>query len=365
MKRTSAGAKTATKQVLKRVLGCIGPYWIFLALSLALAAASVGTQLLVPILTGEAIDVMLGAGRVDFAALVRIVAVIAISIAVTALSQWGMNECNNRMAFCVSRDLRNMAIQKIQALPLRYLDAHPTGDLVSRVIADVDVFSDGLLMGFTQLFSGVLTIVGTLGFMLYINVPITLVVVVITPLSIVTAAFIAHKSEKHFRRQSEVRGEQTALINEMIEGQKVVQAFQQEDNCLDRFDEINGRLQAASLKAVFYSSLTNPVTRFVNAMVYAGVALVGALFAVQGGITVGQLSSFLGYANQYTKPFNEISGVVTELQNALTCAGRLFQMLDELEEDPDGADAYALPAQEVTGAVELAHVDFRYDPSRP
>ena len=365
MKRTSAGAKTATKQVLKRVLRCIGPYWIFLALSLALAAASVGTQLLVPILTGEAIDVMLGAGRVDFAALVRIVAVIAISIAVTALSQWGMNECNNRMAFCVSRDLRNMAIQKIQALPLRYLDAHPTGDLVSRVIADVDVFSDGLLMGFTQLFSGVLTIVGTLGFMLYINVPITLVVVVITPLSIVTAAFIAHKSEKHFRRQSEVRGEQTALINEMIEGQKVVQAFQQEDNCLDRFDEINGRLQAASLKAVFYSSLTNPVTRFVNAMVYAGVALVGALFAVQGGITVGQLSSFLGYANQYTKPFNEISGVVTELQNALTCAGRLFQMLDELEEDPDGADAYALPAQEVTGAVELAHVDFRYDPSRP
>lgn len=192
--------------MLKRVLGCIGPYWIFLALSLALAAASVGTQLLVPILTGEAIDVMLGAGRVDFAALVRIVAVIAISIAVTALSQWGMNECNNRMAFCVSRDLRNMAIQKIQALPLRYLDAHPTGDLVSRVIADVDVFSDGLLMGFTQLFSGVLTIVGTLGFMLYINVPITLVVVVITPLSIVTAAFIAHKSEKHFRRQSEVRG---------------------------------------------------------------------------------------------------------------------------------------------------------------
>ena len=365
MKRTSAGAKTATKQVLKRVLRCIGPYWIFLALSLALAAASVGTQLLVPILTGEAIDVMLGAGRVDFAALVRIVAVIAISIAVTALSQWGMNECNNRMAFCVSRDLRNMAIQKIQALPLRYLDAHPTGDLVSRVIADVDVFSDGLLMGFTQLFSGVLTIVGTLGFMLYINVPITLVVVVITPLSIVTAAFIAHKSEKHFRRQSGVRGEQTALINEMIEGQKVVQAFQQEDNCLDRFDEINGRLQAASLKAVFYSSLTNPVTRFVNAMVYAGVALVGALFAVQGGITVGQLSSFLGYANQYTKPFNEISGVVTELQNALTCAGRLFQMLDELEEDPDGADAYALPAQEVTGAVELAHVDFRYDPSRP
>lgn len=264
------------------------------------AAASVGTQLLVPILTGEAIDVMLGAGRVDFAALVRIVAVIAISIAVTALSQWGMNECNNRMAFCVSRDLRNMAIQKIQALPLRYLDAHPTGDLVSRVIADVDVFSDGLLMGFTQLFSGVLTIVGTLGFMLYINVPITLVVVVITPLSIVTAAFIAHKSEKHFRRQSEVRGEQTALINEMIEGQKVVQAFQQEDNCLDRFDEINGRLQAASLKAVFYSSLTNPVTRFVNAMVYAGVALVGALFAVQGGITVGQLSSF--WATQTSIP---------------------------------------------------------------
>ena len=225
----------------------------------------------------------------------EVVAVIAISIAVTALAQWGMNECNNRMAFCVSRDLRNTAIQKIQALPLRYLDAHPTGDLVSRVIADVDVFSDGLLMGFTQLFSGVLTIVGTLGFMLYINVPITLVVVVITPLSIVTAAFIAHKSEKHFRRQSEVRGEQTALINEMIEGQKVVQAFQQEDNCLDRFDEINGRLQAASLKAVFYSSLTNPVTRFVNAMVYAGVALGGrAVAPSRAGITRGTAVQLFG-----------------------------------------------------------------------
>ena len=365
MKKSGTGGRTATKQVLKRVLRCIGPYWVFLVLSLVLAAASVGTQLLVPILTGDAIDVMLGAGRVDFAALIQILVVIAISIAVTALAQWGMNECNNRMAFCVSRDLRDMAIRKIQVLPLRYLDAHPTGDLVSRVIADVDVFSDGLLMGFTQLFSGVLTIVGTLGFMLYINVPITLVVVVITPLSILTAAFIAHKSEKHFRRQSEVRGEQTALINEMIEGQKVVQAFRQEDNCLDQFDEINGRLQAASLKAVFYSSLTNPVTRFVNSMVYAGVALVGALFAVQGGITVGQLSSFLGYANQYTKPFNEISGVVTELQNALTCAGRLFELLDEAEETPDGPDACALPAQEVTGAVELAHVDFQYEADRP
>ncbi len=365
MKKSSAGEKAATRQVLKRVLRCIGPYWVFLVLSLVLAAASVGTQLLVPILTGDAIDVMLGAGRVDFAALVQILVVIAVSIAVTALAQWGMNECNNRMAFCVSRDLRDMAIGKIQVLPLRYLDAHPTGDLVSRVIADVDVFSDGLLMGFTQLFSGALTIVGTLGFMLYINVPITLVVVVITPLSILTAAFIAHKSEKHFRRQSEVRGEQTALINEMVEGQRVVQAFRQEGNCLDRFDEINGRLQAASLKAVFYSSLTNPVTRFVNSMVYAGVALVGALFAVQGGITVGQLSSFLGYANQYTKPFNEISGVVTELQNALTCAGRLFELLDEAEEAPDGPDAYALPAQEVTGAVELAHVDFQYDKERP
>ena len=365
MNQAQTAQTRATWSILRRVLHWIRPYWGFLLLSLLLAAASVGTQLLVPILTGNAIDAMLGAGQVDFTALVKVLGAIALSAGVTALAQWGMNECNNRMAFCVSRDLRNAAIRKIQVLPLRYLDGHPTGDLVSRVIADVDAFSDGLLMGFTQLFSGVLTIAGTLGFMLYVNVPITLVVVVITPLSIVTAAFIAHKSEKYFRRQSEVRGEQTALINEMIEGQRVVQAFHQEDSTLERFDEINGRLQFAGLRAVFYSSLTNPVTRFVNSMVYAGVALAGALYAVHGGITVGQLSSFLGYANQYTKPFNEISGVVTELQNALTCAGRLFQLLDETEQVPDGPEAYDLPAEEVTGAVTLEHVDFRYEADRP
>ncbi len=350
---------------LRRVLRHIRPYWVFLLLSLLLAAASVGTQLVVPILTGNAIDEMVGAGQVDFAALAEILAVIALSVAVTAAAQWGMNECNNRMAFCVSRDLRNAAIAKIQVLPLKYLDGHPTGDLVSRVIADVDVFSDGLLMGFTQLFSGILTIFGTVGFMLYIDVPIAMVVIVITPLSIVTAAFIAYKSEKYFRRQSQVRGEQTALINEMIDGQKVVQAFHQEENIIQTFDEINDRLQFASLRAVFYSSLTNPTTRFVNSMVYAGVALFGALSAVRGGITVGGLSSFLGYANQYTKPFNEISGVVTELQNALTCAGRLFELLDEPEQTPDAPDAYDLQPQEVTGAVELAHVAFRYEAERP
>ena len=353
------------KAVLRRVLRSIRPYRVFLVLSLVLAAVSVGTQLLVPVLTGNAIDQMLGAGQVDFPALLEILAAIAVSVGITALAQWGMNECNNRMTFCVSRDLRNAAIRKIQVLPLKYLDGHPTGDLVSRVIADVDTFSDGLLMGFTQLFSGVLTVVGTLGFMLYLNVPITLVVVVITPLSIFTAAFIATHSEKYFRRQSEVRGEQTALVSEMIDGQKVVQAFSQEARNVERYDEINARLQHASLRAVFYSSLTNPVTRFVNSMVYAGVAIAGAMFAVNGGITVGNLTSFLGYANQYTKPFNEISGVVTELQNALTCAGRLFELLDEAEQVPDAPDALDLPAGDVTGAVDLTHVAFRYEADRP
>lgn len=357
--------QTVNRKVLRRVLRSIRPYWVFLLLSLALAAVSVGTQLLVPVLTGSAIDKMLGAGQVDFPALLTVLAAIAASVGVTAAALWGMNECNNRMTFCVSRDLRNAAIRKIQVLPLRYLDAHPAGDLVSRVIADVDVFSDGLLMGFTQLFSGVLTILGTLGFMLYLHVSITLVVVLITPLSILTAAFIATRSERYFRRQSEVRGEQTALVNEMMDGQKVVQAFGQERRNLERYDEINGRLRHASLRAVFYSSLTNPVTRFVNSMVYAGVAISGAFFAVNGGITVGSLTSFLGYANQYTKPFNEISGVVTELQNALTCAGRLFELLDEAEQTPDAPGALALPAGDVTGAVDLSHVDFRYVPDRP
>ncbi len=362
MKQTK---KMPSRPALRRLLGYLRPYRLQLALSLVLAAVSVGTQLVLPILTGDAIDVMLGAGQVDFAALGRILGVMAVSIGLTAAAQWGMNECNNRMAYCVSRDLRNDAIEKIQVLPLKYLDRHPAGDLVSRVIADVDVLSDGLLVGFTQLFSGVLTILGTLGLMLYLSVPIALVVAVITPLSILTAGFIAHKSEKYFRRQSEIRGEQTAFVNERIEGQKVVQAFRQEGASQEIFDEINGRLQHASLRAVFYSSITNPVTRFVNSLAYAAVALAGAMYAVRGGITVGNLASFLGYANQYTKPFNEISGVVTELQNALTCAGRVFTLLDEAEQTPDAPGALDLAPEEVTGAVELRDVDFRYAADRP
>ena len=354
--------RAVNKAVVLRVLRSIRPYWVFLLLSLILAAVSVGTQLLVPVLTGNAIDEMLGAGQVDFPGLLEILAAIAISVGVTAAAQWAMNECNNRMTFCVSRDLRNAAIRKIQVLPLKYLDAHPTGDLVSRVIADVDVFSDGLLMGFTQLFSGVLTILGTLAFMLYLNVPITLVVVVITPLSILTAAFIATRSEKYFRRQSQVRGEQTALVNEMIEGQKVVQAFGHEAESLAAFDEVNERLADVSLKATFFSSLTNPATRFVNNIVYAGVGLVGAFYAAAGGITIGQLSVFLSYANQYAKPFNEISGVVTELQNALACAARVFALLDAEDQTPEAPGALTLHPD---GRVALEDVSFRYLPDRP
>lgn len=358
-------SKQNQKAVLRRVLGCIRPYALFLVLSLVLAVASVGTQLVIPILTGDAIDTMLGKGAVDFLLLGKVLLAIGLSAAVTGVSQWAMGVCNNRMTYCVSRDLRDRAIAKIQKLPLKYLDSHPTGDLVSRVIADVDVFSDGLLMGFTQLFSGILTILGTVGFMFYLNIPITLVVVCVTPLSIVSAGFIAKRSERFFRGQSEARGNQTAFLNEMIEGQKTVQAFHREERCLEQFDVLNEKLQSVSLKAVFYSSLTNPVTRFVNSIVYAAVALVGALLSISGGITVGQLSSFLGYANQYTKPFNEISGVVTELQNALTCAGRLFELLDQPEEIPEPEDARDLAPEEVTGTVEIDHVSFQYDPAVP
>ena len=284
--------------------------------------------------------------------------------AVTAISQWFFGICNNKITYNVSRDLRNAAIAKIQRLPVSYLDAHPTGDLVSRVIADVEQFADGLLMGFTQFFTGVLTILGTLGFMLYVNVPITLVVVCVTPLSFIVAGFIAKKTYRNFHMQTEVRGEQTAFINEMIEGQKVVQAFCHEKENVDQFDEMNERLQKASLKAIFFSSITNPATRFVNNVVYAGVALVGALFAVSGGISVGQLSCFLSYANQYTKPFNEISGVVTELQNAMACASRIFELLDEEERTPDKADARVLTEEQVDGSVEISDVSFSYVPDR-
>ena len=350
--------------MIMRIWKHIRKYWFYIVCSLIFAALSVASQLYVPILTGNAIDHMIGVGKVDFAGVAAIVRVIVAATAVTAISQWIFGICNNKITYNVSRDLRNAAIAKIQRLPVSYLDAHPTGDLVSRVIADVEQFADGLLMGFTQFFTGVLTILGTLGFMLYVNVPITLVVVCVTPLSFIVAGFIAKKTYRNFHMQTEVRGEQTAFINEMIEGQKVVQAFCHEKENVDQFDEMNERLQKASLKAIFFSSITNPATRFVNNVVYAGVALVGALFAVSGGISVGQLSCFLSYANQYTKPFNEISGVVTELQNAMACASRIFELLDGEERTPDKADARVLTEEQVDGTVEISDVSFSYVPDR-
>ena len=350
------------KATLNRVLHKIRPYSIFVVCSLLVAAVSVAAQLYIPILCGDAIDKMLGKGNVDLAGVLRIAVSILVVAAVAALAQWLLSVCNNRITFSVSRDLRNEALRKIQTLPLSYLDSHPSGDIVSRMVADVDTFADGLLMGFTQLFSGILTIFGTLLFMLRENVPITLVVVCITPLSLVVAGFLAKRSYGYFQSQSTVRGKQTALVNEMIEGQKVVQAFGHEAESLAAFDEVNGQLQDVSLKAIFFSSLTNPATRFVNNIVYAGVGLVGALYAVRGGITIGQLSVFLSYANQYTKPFNEISGVVTELQNALACAARVFELLDADDQVPEAENAAALQPD---GHVQLQDVSFRYLPDRP
>ena len=350
------------KATLNRVLHKIRPYSAFVVCSLLVAAVSVAAQLYIPILCGDAIDKMLGKGNVDLAGVLRIAASILVVAGVAALAQWLLSVCNNRITFSVSRDLRNEALRKIQTLPLSYLDSHPSGDIVSRMVADVDTFADGLLMGFTQLFSGILTILGTLLFMLRENVPITLVVVCITPLSLVVAGFLAKRSYGYFQSQSTVRGKQTALVNEMIEGQKVVQAFGHEAESLAAFDEVNGQLQDVSLKAIFFSSLTNPATRFVNNIVYAGVGLVGALYAVRGGITIGQLSVFLSYANQYTKPFNEISGVVTELQNALACAARVFELLDAEDQVPEAENAAALQPD---GHVQLQDVSFRYLPDRP
>ena len=363
----SAKAKTKLtpeqrKATLTRVLGKIKPYSLFVVCSLVVAAVSVGAQLYIPILCGSAIDMMLGKGAVDFSGVMGIIVKVLVVAGAAALAQWLLSVCNNRITFLVSRDLRNEALRKIQTLPLSYLDSHPSGDIVSRMVADVDTFADGLLMGFTQLFSGVLTILGTLLFMLSENVVITLVVVCITPLSLLVASFLAKRSYKYFQGQSSVRGEQTALVNEMIEGQKVVQAFGHEAESLDAFDEVNGRLQDVSLKAVFFSSMTNPATRFVNNIVYAGVGLVGALYAVRGGITIGQLSVFLNYANQYTKPFNEISGVVTELQNALACAARVFELLDADDQIPEAENAAVLQPD---GHVQLEDVSFRYLPDRP
>ena len=333
------------KATLNRVLHKIRPYSAFVVCSLLVAAVSVAAQLYIPILCGDAIDKMLGKGNVDLAGVLRIAVSILVVAAVAALAQWLLSVCNNRITFSVSRDLRNEALRKIQTLPLSYLDSHPSGDIVSRMVADVDTFADGLLVGF----------------MLRENVPITLVVVCITPLSLVVAGFLAKRSYGYFQSQSTVRGKQTALVNEMIEGQKVVQAFGHEAESLAAF-EVNGQLQDVSLKAIFFSSLTNPATRFVNNIVYAGVGLVGALYAVRGGITIGQLSVFLSYANQYTKPFNEISGVVTELQNALACAARVFELLDAEDQVPEAENAAALQPD---GHVQLQDVSFRYLPDRP
>lgn len=347
-----------SRQTLKKVLQRLRRYWFFLLGSLILAAVTVVLTLYIPVLTGEAVDLMLGAGAVDLTELLSIGKKIAVYAALTALAQWLMNVCNNKITYHVICDIREEAFRKIQILPLKYADSHSTGEVVSRVIADVDQFADGLLMGFTQLFTGLLTIVGTLGFMFSINVWIALVVVCITPVSLWVASFIAKRTYSMFKLQSETRGEQTALIDEMIGGQKVVQAFGYEKKAMERFDEINDRLQSCSLRATFFSSLTNPSTRFVNSLVYTGVGLTGAIAAVSGHLSVGQLSCFLSYANQYTKPFNEISGVVTELQNALACAARIFELIEEEPQTPEDADAVVL--RDVSGTVDLKEVAFSY-----
>ena len=348
--------------VMRRVLRYIGPHVSLVVLSLALCLISVALTLYVPILVGRAVDCIVGPNAVDFSALKPILLTIAVCIVVTAAAQWLMNALHNRITYDTVRDIRRDAFAHIQNLPLSYLDAHPTGDTVSRMIADVDTFADGLLMGFTQLFSGVMTILGTLGFMLTLSAPITLLVVLITPLSLLVANFIAKRTYAMFRLQSVTRGEQTALIDEAIGEQKLVQAFGHEAQTLAAFDEVNERLRDCSLKATFFSSLTNPCTRFVNSLVYAAVGFAGALAAVNGRLTIGGLSSFLSYANQYTKPFNEISGVVTELQNALACAGRVFELIDEPAQTPDPADAEQIDRPD--GAVSIDHVYFSYAPDR-
>ena len=347
---------------MKRVLKYIRKYTPALVLSLLLAGLTVLLTLYVPILTGNAVDLIIGEGQVDMPDIFAIMKKIAIVMIITAVGQWVMNTCNNYITYHVIRDIRTDAFAKLEILPLKYLDAHAYGDIVSRVIADVDTFADGLLMGFTQLFTGVLTILCTLGFMLVTNVPITLVVVCITPVSFLVAKFIATKTYSMFREQSETRGEQTSLIEEMIDNQKIVNTFSRGEAVKSKFGEINGRLQKCSLKAIFFSSITNPATRFVNSLVYAGVGVFGALVAIKGGISVGRLSCFLSYANQYTKPFNEISGVVTELQNAFVCAGRIFELIDEEPQVPDAADARVL--EEAQGNVDLKDVYFQYVPEK-
>ena len=351
------------KQTIGKILGYLKKYWFLIILSLLLAAVSVALTLYVPILAGNAIDLIVGPGQVDMQGILTLLGRIVVVMLFTALAQWIMNICNNRITYFVIKDIRESAFRKLQILPLKYIDNHSSGEIVSRVIADVDTFADGLLMGFTQLFTGVITIVGTLCFMLFTNVKITLVVVFITPVSLLVARFIATRTYKMFQEQSVTRGEQTALIDEVIGNEKLVKAFSQEEHVTEQFDEVNKRLEKCSLKAVFFSSLTNPCTRFVNSLVYAGVGLTGALIAIGGGITVGQLSCFLSYANQYTKPFNEISGVITELQNAIACAARVFELIEEEPQIAEPADAHVY--QTVEGNVSLQDVAFSYVEERP
>ena len=352
----------ARKDTFRKILHYIGKYWFFVVLSILFAAVTVALTLYIPILTGKAVDFIIGPGHVDFDGVFGVLRTAVIVIALTAVSQWIMNVCNNRITYHVVQDIRRDAFAKLEILPLKYIDSHSYGDIVSRVVADVDQFADGLLMGFTQLFTGVITILGTLGFMLLVNFQITLVVVLITPVSLFVASFIAKKTYFMFKLQSETRGEQTALIEEAIGNQKVVQAFSHEDETQERFDEINERLAKCSLRATFFSSLVNPSTRFVNSLVYTGVGITGALSAIRGGISIGQLTTFLSYANQYTKPFNEISGVVTELQNAVACAARIFELIEEEPQTPDREDPQVLKQAE--GNVELSHVNFSYNPEQ-
>ena len=354
--------KPSQKKTLKKLWGYLKNYKVFVFFSVVMAAFTVAGSLYVPIMVGKAIDCIVGKNQVDFHNITRILIRIAMIVATTGIAQWIMNICNNRITFHVTRDIRNDAIEQIEILPLKYIDGHSYGDIVSRVIADVDQFADGLLMGFTQFFTGVITIFGTLGFMFSIHFVIALLVVCLTPISLFAARFIANHTYSMFRLQSETRGEQTSLVEEMIEGQKVVKAFGYESTAIERFDEINGRLQKCSLRAIFYSSLTNPCTRFVNSLVYASMAFSGALTVLTGSLSVGQLSCLLSYANQYTKPFNEISGVITELQNAFACASRIFELIEETPQVPEPKNAIDL--QNVEGNVRLDHVNFSYHPDQ-
>ena len=356
-------AKNASsKGTIGKILRYIRKYWFYVGVSLVLAALTVAFTLYIPILTGNAVDLIIGVDNVDFPGIFKVLKQIGVVMILTAIAQWVMNTCNNYITYHVVQDIRQDAFAKLEILPLKYLDRQSYGDIVSRIIADVDTFADGLLMGFTQLFTGVITIGGTLVFMFLTNIPITLVVVCITPVSFLVAKFIAKSTYNMFKLQSETRGEQTSLIEEMIGNQKIVKTFSQEEEAIERFDEINERLGACSLRATFFSSLTNPATRFVNSLVYAGVGIFGAFVAIKGGITVGRLSCLLSYANQYTKPFNEISGVITELQNALVCASRIFELIEEEPQIPDAEDAYVLESAQ--GNITLEDVYFSYVPDK-